>query len=126
MSFQTPLLVEQVSDTEELWVLRGDLVFASDMLSEVVTVPAGFVTDFASVPRLPLVYWLMGNVARRPAVVHDFLYSSGRYEREVADKVLLEAMHAIEMGGWRKYPIFAAVRLFGGSHYERKSNATGN
>jgi hypothetical protein len=63
-------------------VLRGRLV-----------VPAGFVTDFASVPRLPLVYWLFGNRARGPAVVHDFLYQTHLCaDKTTADAVFRELM----------------------------------
>ena len=41
-----------------------------------ITLPRGFVTDYDSVPRLPLAYWLLGGKRHKAAVVHDFLYSN--------------------------------------------------
>lgn len=57
-----------------------------------VHVPAGFVTRFASVPR---VYW--STLARRreythPAIFHDYLYWAQTVEREQADYVFKCAM----------------------------------
>ncbi len=40
---------------------------------DVVRVPAGFVTDFASLPRLTRVIWSPSDrIAGKPAVIHDY------------------------------------------------------
>ena len=83
-----------------------------------IEVPAGFETDFASVPRVPVAYWLFGDVAHEAAVVHDFLYSTAAVPRETADKVLLEAMEVTGVASWRRMPIYWAVRRFGVAHYQ--------
>ena len=57
-----------------------------------IVVPSGFVTDFASVPRLPVAYWLYGSKANAPALVHDYLYREGHPGRKEADRIFLEAL----------------------------------
>lgn len=79
----------------------------------IITVPVGFYTDFASVPRLGIVYSLLGDCAHEPAVIHDWLYYSAIKSKEVADDVLLEAMGVIGLPAWRRYPIYWGVK-FGG------------
>lgn len=75
------------------WELQDDLVYHSDILGK-IRVPAGYCTDFASVPRLPLVYWLTGGRATLPAIIHDLLYDArpDGVSRRQADRAFLEAM----------------------------------
>lgn len=93
------------------------LVYFSALLGMVITVPAGFVTDYASVPRAPLTYWLFGGVGDEAAVVHDFLYEKGIVPRELADEVYGEALEACGVPAWRRGPMVLAVRLFGAARY---------
>lgn len=76
-------------------------------------VPEGFVTDFASVPRL---FWRLippwGEYSPA-AIVHDFLYRNGIGSRARADWVFLSVMKAIGISGWQRWLMWAAVRLFG-------------
>lgn len=75
-------------------------------------VPAGFETDFASVPRVPFAYWLTGNTAHAPATLHDYLCRSGKVKRKQADKLFLEAMDAVGIPRGRALPMFIAVRAY--------------
>ena len=43
-----------------------------------IQVPAGFQTDFASVPRLPIAYWLYGARAHREGVNQRSVFLSAR------------------------------------------------
>ena len=108
---------DQAADGRGYWVLNHPLVYQSVIAGRVIIVPEGFKTDFSSVPRLPLVYDLFGDTAHPAAVVHDFLYSTGELPREMADRVLLEAMAAEGVPAWRRLPMFWAVRLFGGRYF---------
>lgn len=54
------------------WRLGEDLRYHSNVLGDVVTVPAGFITDFATVPRLPVAYLVFDGYGDRAAVIHDF------------------------------------------------------
>jgi len=50
-------------------------------------------------------------------VVHDWLYSTHQVRRSVADAVLREASAVTLVPGWRRWLIWAGVRLFGWSHW---------
>lgn len=87
--------------------------YQSDLLQRSIVIPAGFVTDGASVPRL---FWNIippwGQYGRA-AVVHDYLYRWQRTTREDADDTLLEAMWVCRCRVWQQMAIWIAVRLFG-------------
>lgn len=83
-AFLTPLRVEQVSEAAGTWRLLEPLCYVSPIFGGLIVVPAGFVTDFASVPRLPFSYWLFGGVGQAAAVVHDYLYQC--HDLEVPDE----------------------------------------
>jgi hypothetical protein len=99
------------------WTLRRDLVYASVVAQTIYRVPKGFNTDFASVPRLPLVYLMTGNTAHAAAVVHDFLYRTGAAERTLADAVFREAMEVSGVPAWRRNMMWAGVRVGGRKHH---------
>jgi len=88
--------------------------YQSDLAKCIITVPIGFETDFASVPRfMPLVYACLGDTAHQPAVIHDWLYYTALVDRPTADKILLEAMKVWGMSDWRAYAIYYGVRIGG-------------
>lgn len=62
--------------------------------TERVEVPAGFETDFASVPRWPVVFTLLGERIYAAAVLHDWLYRTGQVSRREADALFYRAMRA--------------------------------
>lgn len=113
------LLDEDGGDGRCIWRLDKPLVYQSDLMGE-ITVPSGFEHDSASVPRMPVVWWLAGDTAHAAAVVHDYLYAcrgnlpDGRvYDRQQADRVFLEAMSCSEVPAWRARVMYWAVRIFG-------------
>ena len=118
--FKTALQVKLIDEQRNRWRVMQPLVFYSALFAHFFSVPAGTITDFASVPRVPLAYLLAGDTARAAAVVHDYLYT-GIVEREVADDVFLEAMAASGVPAWRRYPMYLAVRACGGSRYKRQA-----
>jgi hypothetical protein len=87
--------------------------YQSDVAGMLFTAPVGFYTDFASVPRIGIIYAMLGDTAHEPAVIHDWLYYSALVPRATADKVLFEAMNVIGLPWWRRYPIYWGVRLGG-------------
>ncbi|TKB69473.1 MAG: DUF1353 domain-containing protein [Nitrospira sp.] len=83
-----------------------------------VTVPKGFVTDFASIPRI---FWS----ALRPdgeyayaAVVHDYLYWTQTRSREEADQILKMAMEDFKISALTVGAMYSAVRVGGGSSWD--------
>lgn len=99
------------------WVVIEPVVYQSGVAGTVLTIPAGFRTDLASVPRLPVVFLLFGGTAHKAAVVHDYLYTVRTLDRHIADAVLWEASAAIGVPAWRRWLMWAAVRVFGRAHW---------
>jgi hypothetical protein len=117
--FLTALCVEPATEKDtEQWRLVMPLVYQSDVADRTFYVPAGFITNFASVPRIPVVYELTGNTSSKAATVHDWLYTSHEVERDIADAVLREASKATGVPLWRRAAMFYGVRLFGWSHWD--------
>jgi hypothetical protein len=110
-------LVAATDQDDGCWVLCKPLVYESNVAKQTFIVPEGFETDLASVPRLPVVYLLTGDSARAAAVVHDYLYSTRKVSRKIADAVLLEASEVSGVPAWRRWLMWAGVRIGGSSHY---------
>ena len=86
-----------------------------------LVVPKGFVTDFASIPR---VFWLIfkpdGNYAYA-AVLHDYLYWQQDRPKSTADAIFRAAMDDLKIKDWQSAILFHAVDVFGS--YAWESNA---
>jgi hypothetical protein len=97
-AFKTPLDVRYIDGRN--WELLSELLYASPRI--VVHIPAGFVTDFASIPRIA---WRVISPTDyhigKPAVVHDWLYRNPgiTVTKEFADNELREAMKCLDRGG---------------------------
>lgn len=115
------LQVELVSDSTNggrgTWRLIAPLVYQSDVAGMTFTVPAGFETDFASVPRTPVAFLLTADSAHEASALHDWLYSEHPVARDVADAVLREASIVTGVPAWRAALMFWGVRAFGWSHW---------
>lgn len=117
--FLTVLNVDLVSDATNdgrgTWRLNGILMYQSDAAGKLIIVPAGFETDFASVP--PLALFLTGEGAHSASTVHDYLYTTHQVDRTTADAVLREAALVSGMSKFRAFIMWAGVRVFGGTHW---------
>lgn len=121
-SFLTTLDCREVDEFGGLWELLAPLAYDSDLLGHIVTVPAGFITDFASVPRLPFFYLAEAGKGNKAAVIHDWLYSSQAVDRKTADQILREALLASGYSAITASLFYAAVRVGGGSHWNEPNN----
>lgn len=91
-----------------------------------ITIPKGFETDLASIPRW---YWSVlspnNTMLVAPAILHDYLYSCNYgYSRDEIDNIFFEALRANSVPYRTAETMYIAVRLFGGSHYHPKVNCT--
>lgn len=125
--FLTELVVKEPKDGEGEWELVEDLVYQGKR--DIITIPAGFKTDFASVPRI---FWnIFPPVGRhtKAAVVHDFLYrekptvtDEEGYEvpvsREDADGFFKRIMGELNVRSWRKWTMWKMVSWFGGKAWK--------
>ncbi len=109
----------------EFRFLRADGTYA-----EFVRAGVGFITDFASIPRLLKVRWPSpGGPWDKPAVIHDCLYRTRRIEnidgsfrlcdRAEADLVLYNAMKVTGTSFDSRWLIYQGVRLGGWVPYRR-------
>lgn len=116
------LVSEHGPDNSAVWVTLAPFAYCSPKSGKAVTVPAGFTTDFCSVPRIPFAYELLGSVAYQAGVVHDFLYSSAEVSRAEADAMLMEMVIELGYEADKAAAIWAAVRIAGASRYTELSN----
>lgn len=110
--------LELASDQDDgKWVLVEALFYVSDLAGRTIVVPPGFQTDLASVPRLPVVYLLTGNTSTAAAILHDWLYSAAEFPRKMADDIFLEASEATGVPWFRRWLMWAGVRIGGSANY---------
>lgn len=119
MPFLSELQVEyRETEPKYKWILLAPLVYKSKQVEDVIVVPKDFKTDFASVPRIPFIFSLLGDTAQKAAVVHDYLYSVKSYARSQCDSIFLEAMEDSDVSWWRRKLIYAGVRIGGWTAYD--------
>jgi hypothetical protein len=109
----------------QIYVLAEDFVVDSNIIGR-FTVPAGFRTDFASIPR---VLWRALDPEDPcilfPSVAHDFIYSvlgiidERTFSRDHADRVLEELMAISGASLFQRKAAYKAVSWFGGSHWKQ-------
>ena len=86
-----------------------------------VRVPVGFVTDFASIPRI---FWSIlppDGKYTYPAILHDYLYWTQTKTKDVADNILKFGMEDFSVGTVTSTAIYNAVRAFGGSAWNENA-----
>lgn len=86
------------------------------------TVPAGTVTDGASIPRL---FWsLLPPLGRYgyAALLHDYLYQTGAVSRKETDLVFLAHMKQLGVPFPVRWAMFLAVRGFGWAYARTQFN----
>jgi len=138
--FLTDLNVKKVSEHE--WKLLDPLVYNSKTVG-VIVVPEGFVTNFGSVPRFPIIYMLFGGVGDKACAIHDWLYTypheiitgSGiKVDRSTSDKIMRGVIYECLRGDDEKlagiiknmfglatsWAMWAGVRLGGLTHWGKK------
>lgn len=112
--FTKALVVSPLADGRT-WVLLDSFSYdvGFEGSGDTVAVPAKFMTDFASVPRI---FWTIlppwgryGNAA----VIHDFGYWDKTRTRFEVDRIFLEGMKVLGVGVFARYTLFLFVRLLG-------------
>jgi hypothetical protein len=113
--FHNELLLRVVS---EGWEVVEDFTYTSSLLNKDITVPAGYFTDLASVPRVVRFVVPVANAKnRKAAVVHDYLCTHGREleivkSQKVSDQVFREALGVQGIGRFKSGLLYYPVRFF--------------
>jgi hypothetical protein len=121
--FLNELCFHLKEDSDKIHVLDKPLIYYSSSLDNYITIPAGFETDLASVPRLPIAYWFWGNKAHREAVLHDYLYridSVPVVTFSEANQLFFEAMECRNKSVCVRYPMYWGVCIGGHSSYHKR------
>lgn len=80
---------------------------------DVITVPAGFVTDFATIPRFARFIFSNFDRTAKACVVHDYLIRTGSRPRREVDAIFLESLEVLGVTRWKRYVMWSAVRIHG-------------
>ncbi|EBD5548504.1 DUF1353 domain-containing protein [Salmonella enterica] len=120
--FTTPAILEMLGHYN--WRVYEPFAFyLSDDNSDVIEVPAGFVTDLATVPR---VFWSVmppdGKYAKA-AIIHDYLYDNALRTKKKADLIFLDGMAVLGVPKWKRIVMYLAVRIFGRGNYSKDQQA---
>ncbi len=138
-SYRDPLILVRLKDAvrlrtgEDADFITGapfGILVEVDQDVRQITVPPGLITDLTSVHLIAR--WIVGRVGPwlEAAIVHDYLYIAWQdqpnpvardRDRLFADLVMLAGMKAARVSLVRRYAIFAAVRVFGGFGYRRRT-----
>lgn len=99
------------------WRVLKNIKFVHNINGKIVCVevPAGFVTDFASVPRPFWVFTPPDGKYTMAAVVHDYLCSHPKImKRKAADELFMEIAEKSGVGRATAYIMFASIRIYRG------------
>ena len=77
-----------------------------------VVVPAGFISDLASIPRILWPLLPADGVYQEAAIVHDWMYSKC-FSRWLSDGVFRYVMEATKVPYWKRCILFWGVRMGG-------------
>ena len=108
-------VVTPCPENPRLWLLHSTMEIHTR--AGRLRIISGFVTDGASIPRLPGFWLLIGHPMQGDvlpaAICHDGLYSAKITTRKMADQILLDIMCVYAVNRVKARIIWAAVRLFG-------------
>lgn len=106
----TPVL--RVGELADEWILEAPLHYVTPAGAD-ITVPPGFVTDLASIPRLLYVLIPVNGRHRAAAILHDWLYEMQPCERAEADRLFLSAMADSGVRWTQRWAMYLGVRVGG-------------
>lgn len=115
MSKFTDILTVSPLADGKTWVTRKE--FGYDIGKEgsgnSIDMPIGFMTDFASVPRLLWAFLPRWGKYGNAAVIHDYCYWEQRFSRKESDRIFREAMEVLGVPTYKILLMYYAVRLGG-------------
>ena len=100
------------------WVVQEPFVWYIDYFDHSkweVVIPAGYGTDFGTIPRLLQIFF--NPTAHLAYVLHDYLYEHQTFTREECDLILVDALLAEWMNKAWVLLVWLSVRAFGWFYY---------
>lgn len=122
---QQPLRPPQIVPfgDSEWWVMAEPIPNRIGVSTEIITVPRGFVTDLASIPRFFWSAFPRTGKYLSAAILHDYLYWDQRCTRAEADRIFAIEMLSFGVEASSRNLIFAAVDQFGGGAWNANAGA---
>jgi hypothetical protein len=117
MPFLSKLRLEDTDGRK--WKLLEPLEYRA-RTGAILIVPAGFITDFASVPRLLWRVLPPSGPYNEAAVLHDYLYRTSIVPRKRADELFREAMQSLGVSRVTRWIMYLGVRAGGSVAYKGK------
>jgi len=106
-------------DGSKYWKTTKELIYVTTLENR-ITIPVGFETDGASIPRA--LWSVIGHPFNgkhvRAATLHDYLYRTQKFSKAKCDKLFLEAMDADDVSWLRRHLMYWGVKFFGSAAYK--------
>lgn len=120
--FHSKLVMTPI-EGQRMWILQESLIYESAVLGGLIEVPAGFVCDLNSIPRI---FWWVSPPTDYPeaGVIHDFGYRYKLFPRKLVDDIYREALQVTHAGPVRRFLRYWGVRLGGRRAYRQPIETT--
>ena len=105
------------------WVVLTTLRYTS-ISGRTYGIPAGFITDLASIPALLRPLFNPNDNGRKAAVLHDARYCIKAGTRKEADDLFLEALERCGVGFLRRWAMYSGVRAGGWLYWNKRRGLT--
>ena len=117
--FTSELVIKRNISEKNSYELAAPLIWQDSL--GVITIPAGFIYDGASVPRAFSSFVpRFGGRYDRATALHDYLYTTCFLSRKDSDKLFYQALRSDKVRWIQAKLLYYAVRLFGKKHYKKR------
>lgn len=119
-SFTKPLVLKVLENGTKYELMEEFEYYLEEDKEYKITIPKGFITDLASVPRI--LYTLIPPFGRysKSCVLHDYLcclFFQNKITRKRADYIFKESMQAVGVKKRYIYTLYFGVRLWAFLHF---------
>ena len=115
--FTTPLILEFLPRRQRAVYEPFEYHVGELGSKEIISVPKGFVTDLASIPRVIWSFLPPHDTYGKAAVIHDYCYVHAINSKEWADNVFYESMGVLGIPKWKRKIMYWSVKYFGKGNY---------
>ena len=111
-----------VEEEKTMWQLLKPIyiIYATEITSYSFTIPNGFKTDLASIPKT---FWSIISPLDpeiiKSSILHDYLYSAGTTTKAMADYIFLVSLKEDGCSFVKRQAIYNAVRIGGWSAWNK-------
>ena len=112
-SFTTPFVGELIGKNKWRVYKSFEYHVGTYPSKTIIYVPVGFVTDFASIPRIFWPFISPIDDHGKAAVIHDYIYTIRYDKKSVCDKIYLEALIVLKVSRWKQVLLYNGVKYLG-------------